>query len=84
MRLMKDMLHSLVHALRIKKSILPESREEQWKRRGVKFGKNFDGPDSIIDYCYGHLVTIGDNVTISGTTILAHDGSKKKALGYVR
>lgn len=84
MRLMKDMLHSLVHALRIKKSILPESREEQWKRRGVKFGKNFDGPDSIIDYCYGHLVTIGDNVTISGTTILAHDGSTKKALGYVK
>lgn len=62
----------------------PLSREEQWKARGVKFGKNFDGPDSTIDFCYGHLVIIGDNVTISGTTILAHDGSTKKPLGYVR
>ena len=60
------------------------TREELWKTRGVKFGDNFDGPDSTIDYCYGHLVTIGDNVTISGTTILAHDGSTKKFLGYVK
>ena len=58
------------------------SKVDQWKARGVKIGKNFDGPDSNIDYCFGHLVTIGDNVTISGTTILAHDGSTKKPLGY--
>ena len=58
------------------------SKEEQWRARGVTIGENFDGPDSIIDYCFGHLVTIGDNVTISGTTILAHDGSTKKFLGY--
>ena len=58
------------------------SKEEQWRARGVTIGKNFDGPDSAIDYCFGHLVTIGDNVTISGTTILAHDGSTKKFLGY--
>lgn len=45
--------------------------------RGVKFGENFDAPDSTIDYCHGHLVTIGNNVTLSGTTILAHDGSTK-------
>ena len=38
----------------------------------------------MIDYCFGHLVTIGDNVTISGTTILAHDGTTKKALGYCK
>ena len=58
------------------------TKEEQWRARGVTIGKNFDGPDSTIDYCFGHLVTIGDNVTISGTTILAHDGSTKKFLGY--
>ena len=58
------------------------SKEEQWRARGVTIGKNFDAPDSAIDYCFGHLVTIGDNVTISGTTILAHDGSTKKFLGY--
>ena len=58
------------------------TKEEQWRARGVTFGENFDGPDSAIDYCFGHLVTIGDNVTLSGTTILAHDGSTKKFLGY--
>ena len=58
------------------------SKVDQWRARGVTIGENFDGPDSVIDYCFGHLVTIGDNVTISGTTILAHDGSTKKFLGY--
>lgn len=58
------------------------TKTEQWRARGVTIGENFDGPDSAIDYCFGHLVTIGDNVTISGTTILAHDGSTKKFLGY--
>ena len=84
MGLIKDVLRLLMRVVGIRKNTPPESREEQWKRRGVKFGKNFDGPDSAIDYCYGHLVTIGDNVTISGTTILAHDGSTKKTLGYVK
>lgn len=84
MSLVKDMLRPLFISLGIKKRPPVLSREEQWKARGVKFGKNFDGPDSSIDYCYGHLVTIGDNVTISGTTILAHDGSTKKSLGYVK
>jgi len=58
------------------------SKVDQWRARGVKVGKNFDAPDSAIDYCFGFLVTIGDNVTLSGTTVLAHDGSTKKILGY--
>lgn len=67
------------HILSSKKSI---SKEDQWRERGVRIGKNFDAPDSVIDYCFGFLVTIGDNVTLSGTTVLAHDGSTKKILGY--
>ena len=77
-------IRNILYRLGIRKQAKPKTREEIWKERGVQFGDNFDGPDSIIDYCYGHLVTIGNNVTISGTTILAHDGSTKKALGYVR
>lgn len=65
------------HILSSKKSI---SKEDQWRERGVRIGKNFDAPDSVIDYCFGFLVTIGDNVTLSGTTVLAHDGSTKKIL----
>lgn len=58
------------------------TKEEMWRNRGVTIGENFDAPDSVIDYCFGYLVEIGDNVTLSGTTVLAHDGSTKKILGY--
>lgn len=84
MMIIKKVIRRIGCFLGIIKQSAVLSREEQWRARGVKFGENFDGPDSSIDYCYGHLVTIGDNVTISGTTILAHDGSTKKSLGYVK
>lgn len=77
----KDFVNKILYRLGLKQRPAM-SREDQWRARGVTIGKNFDGPDSAIDYCFGHLVTIGDNVTISGTTILAHDGSTKKFLGY--
>lgn len=79
----KKILKSILHGLGTKKTPTL-SKEELWRSRGVNIGKNFDGPDSTIDYCFGHLVTIGDNVTISGTTILAHDGTTKKFLGYCK
>ena len=83
MNIIKRFLLKIAYAVGIKKR-KQMTREEVWKARGVKFGKNFNGPDSEIDFCYGHLVEIGDNVTISGTTILAHDGSTKNILGYVK
>ena len=84
MRWIKKVLKPIIYSLGIRKKPPTLSKEEQWRARGVTIGKNFDGPDSTIDYCFGHLVTIGDNVTISGTTILAHDGTTKKALGYCK
>lgn len=84
MAVIKTLIRKIAYKTGIKKRPKPMSREEQWVARGVTIGQNFDGPDSSIDFCYGHLVTIGDNVTISGTTILAHDGSTKKPLGYCK
>lgn len=52
------------------------------RKRGVTIGENVDIIDSFIDVCHGHLITIGDNVTITGARILAHDASTKKPLGY--
>ncbi len=77
----KTFVNKVLYLLRLKKRPVL-SKIDQWRARGVQIGENFDAPDSAIDYCFGHLVTIGDNVTISGTTILAHDGSTKKFLGY--
>lgn len=78
---MKDFFNKILYRLGFKKRPLL-SKADQWRARGVTIGENFDAPDSTIDYCFGHLVTIGNNVTVSGTTILAHDGSTKKFLGY--
>lgn len=50
--------------------------------RGVKIGENVDLVNAQIDYCFGHLITIGNNVTITNSVILAHDASTKKELGY--
>lgn len=52
------------------------------RKRGVSVGDNVDIIDSFIDVCHGHLITIGNNVTITGARILAHDASTKKHLGY--
>lgn len=55
---------------------------EQCRNRGVKIGENVDLVNAQIDYCFGHLITIGNNVTITNSTILSHDASTKKVLGY--
>ena len=55
---------------------------ESLRKRGVKIGENVDIVGSYIDGCHGSLISIGNNVTITGVRILAHDASTKKFLGY--
>lgn len=55
---------------------------EALRGRGVKIGENVDILNSQIDGCHGFLISIGNNVTITGATLLAHDASTKKFLGY--
>lgn len=50
----------------------------------VIMGRNVDIINSYIDSGFGWLITIGDNVTITNATILAHDASTKKSLGYTK
>ena len=52
------------------------------RKRGVKIGENTDILNSLIDGGHGSLISIGNNVTITGVRILAHDASTKKFLGY--
>lgn len=49
--------------------------------RGMKVGKNTDLFSCNIDNFFPYLIDIGNNVTISKSTILAHDASTKKELG---
>ena len=55
---------------------------ESLKKRGVKIGENVDIIDTLIDWNFGYLCSIGDNVTLTGVRILTHDASTKKFLGY--
>lgn len=64
-------------------NIGPEDIED-YRRRGVKIGQNVELIECQIDYGHGYLLEIGNNCTITHTTILTHDGSTKMHLGYSR
>lgn len=54
------------------------------RSRGVSIGENVHLYNTNIDFGHGFLVTIGNNVTLTGTTILAHDASTHIPLGVSR
>lgn len=57
---------------------------ERLKINGLRYGKNFHMFNSFIDEGHAFLVDIGDDVTITNCTILAHDASTKYDLKYSR
>lgn len=65
---------------RIENKINPKSQLDILKERGLKVGKNFNMFNSIIDEGHCWLVEIGDDVTITNSTILAHDASMKRII----
>ena len=67
---------------RIKNKFDKRTNIEKLRDRGVKIGENVDILHSKIDEGHGFLVEIGNNVTITGSTILTHDASTKKFIGY--
>ena len=54
---------------------------------GAEIGENvhiYDGGGASIDYGFCFLLKIGNNVTISNSTLLFHDASTKKELGFIK
>ena len=66
---------------KIKNRLNPKSELEILKDNGLKFGKNFNLINSKIDYGHCFLIEIGDDVTITHSSVLAHDASTKQSLG---
>lgn len=66
----------------VKKFFIKGKNQEHNERTDIKIGTNVDLINSFLDYSFGHLITIGNDVTITNATILAHDASTKKELGY--
>lgn len=81
------MIENIIRSILVKFHIIspPEIRMvELLRKKGVVIGDNVHIYNSSVDGNYGASVTIGNNVTITGTCILAHDASTKKALGYTK
>ncbi len=59
-----------------------EETVDDYRKRGVRIGSNVNMYSCNIDYGHGFLIEIGDNCTITHSTILTHDASTKMYLGY--
>ncbi|SFL10920.1 maltose O-acetyltransferase [Paenibacillus sp. 1_12] len=75
----KSLLTSL--KIRIRNKLNPKTELDVLKERGLTVGRNFNFFNSHIDYGHCWLVEIGDDVTITNSTILAHDASTKLYFG---
>lgn len=73
----------------LRRIILLLNRElptEMLIKRGMKVGKDFNRQQGcFLDPTHCFLITIGDDVTMSiRVTVMAHDASTKKTLGYTK
>lgn len=60
---------------------------EKLRKGGAVIGDNvhiYDVGGATIDYQFSHLLKIGNNVTISNSTLLLHDASINKELKHVK
>ena len=48
---------------------------EYLRSRGVEIGENVHLFNTYIDFGHGFLISIGNNVTLTGVTVLSHDAS---------
>lgn len=82
MNIVKRVLISLRY--RINRWLDGPDQMERLEMNGLRYGKNFHLYNSFIDEGHAFLVEIGDDVTITNSTILAHDASTKLDLNYSR
>lgn len=57
---------------------------EYQRSRGAKIGEDVVLINCRIDDQFQYLLSIGNHVTITGATILTHDASTKRALGFTK
>lgn len=75
-----SLLYRILVKLGIKKPIDYNS-VEYLRSRGVQIGENVHILNSQIDFGHGFLIKIGNNVTLTGVRVLAHDASTQIPLG---
>lgn len=75
---MKRLIRKVLNYLGFKRP----TEVDKYRKQGVTIGNNCNLYGVAIDGCFQHLVSIGDNVTITHSSIIAHDASTKNALAY--
>lgn len=66
------------------RKMLRKDAISEFVSRGGRIGGNANIFDTKFDGLFPWLITIGDNVTLTGVQILAHDASTKRNLGYTK
>ena len=77
-------INSILHLVLVKlglKRTVDYGSVEYLRSRGVQIGENVHLYNTNIDFDHGFLVEIGNNVTLTGVTVLAHDASTHIPLG---
>ena len=77
LRIIKRLLHEEMYSD-------PKRAVELYRKKGIEIGQNTEIYNTSIDSLRPFLVTIGENVLITGSRILTHDASTKKFLGYTK
>lgn len=75
-----SVIYRILVKLGIKKPIDYNS-VEYLRSRGVQIGENVHILNSQVDFGHGFLISIGNNVTLTGVRVLAHDASTQIPLG---
>lgn len=73
-------LHRVLVKLGLRKAV-DYGSVEYLRARGVEIGEDVRLLNTTIDFGHGFLVSIGNNVTLTGVHILAHDASTQIPLG---
>ena len=74
-----NIINKIIRKLFTQQSEIKKYRETF---RSQEIGSNCNFYSVFIDRCFSHLITIGNNVTITHSTLIAHDASTKRPLGY--
>ena len=75
-----SIIYRILVKLGIKKAV-DYTSVEYLRYQGVKIGENVNIINTTIDACHSFLVTIGNDVTLTGVKILAHDASTQIPFG---
>lgn len=78
----ESFLHKVLR--KVKGYYKQETEIEKYRRLGAKIGNNCVFYKVNLDAIAPHLITIGDDVTITHAHILVHDATTKRALGYTK